>query len=60
MDTSEIIELLRELETEAGEPIKVQVKVRMDDDRNVVLDLSHYDFELVPDHGTGHILIDLS
>lgn len=47
MNTTELIDLLRELEEEAGEPVQVQALVRVSDSRNQLCTVDSYDVELV-------------
>ena len=60
MNTSDLIALLQELEQEAGEPVPVQVLVRVNESRNERFGLSEFDLELVPGVAGDAVLIDLS
>lgn len=60
MTTSELIELLKEFEAEAGEPVPVHVLVRVSQDRNERVSLSVFDFELITGSPSDSVLIDLS
>lgn len=60
MNTSELIELLREYEAEAGEPVPVHVLVRVNESKNDRVQLSEWDFEMVDSSAGNSVLIDLS
>ena len=60
MNTSELIELLREYEAEAGEPVPVQVLVRVNENKNERVQLAEWDFEMVDNSAGSSVLIDLS
>lgn len=60
MTTSELIEMLQDLEAEAGGSVRVQVKVRYDNNVVQRFELDEFDVNLDSrDSGTS-VLIDLS
>lgn len=60
MNTTDLIALLQELEQEAGEPVPVQVLVRVNDSRNERVPLTEFDVELVSGSLSDAVLIDMS
>ncbi len=60
MNTSELIELLKEYEAEAGEPVPVHVLVRVSESKNERVQISEWDFEMVDSSAGNSVLIDLS
>lgn len=60
MTTSELIELLQDLEATAGGSVRVQVKVRYDSGLNQRFELDEYDVNLDEQDSGTSVLIDLS
>jgi hypothetical protein len=61
MNTSELIALLQELEQEAGEPVRVQILVRVNESKNERVPLTEFDVELKTGEGLSDtVLIDMS